>query len=124
MALGLLADDQCIQRLPGQGRGLGDATDQGVGAEGEASDGHRAGLHQFQHLRRQQRQAQSTEADGLAVDVVTAGAAGSQGEVAVAVGPRGEQLQQQLPLFGAGGRQGNGCRHSAGVGLSVCLVCA
>ena len=109
MALGLLAHDQGIQAAAGQGRLQRHGTDERIGTEGEAGHRHGIGLDRIEQQATQQRQAYTTEAHRLAIDVMVAAAAGGQGELAVAVGPLAQQLKQQAaPVGGAGGEVGHG----------------
>ena len=107
MPLRLLPHDQGIEAAAGQGGLKGHRAHQGVGAEGEPRHRHRLWLDQLQHLLAQQGQAEAAEAHRLAIHIVIAAAAGSQGELAVAVGPLRQQPKQQSPAFDGVRGKGN-----------------
>ena len=121
MTLRLFAHDQSIERPAGQGRRHGDTAHERVSPKGETGDGGGVLLHVAQHGCADQSQALTTEADGLAVDVMLALAARSQLEGPPSVGLPGKALKQEPALvFGWGQRTG----HGTGRTQQRSLVCA
>ena len=90
-------------RAPGAGRG--DVGDDGIGAHGESADGFGVDvvlLQQFEHGVAGEAAAFGVERGGAAVDVVVAGAAGGELELAELEAGAGEEREK---LLGVGGHQ-------------------